>query len=393
MQRSSRVVLFAGLMLLAAPPAVAADDDFTIAVSTDRRAYQLGDAVELLLTVANATSETRPLPYPCPCCVYEMWIENAAGEAIANEIQLACPQVTGEWTFGPFESRIFALHTWWQAPGGFPFPNPPPTQLVAPGTYRVVVEWHSRGRIVSAPFVICDGSCPEPRSLFLPAAGNNPGLHGTRWTTDLEIQGLGGGDAAVTLSLLAHGVANPDPATLEVVVSDLGTRRLANILGDWFDHNGQAALHVEVVGGDIYVASRTYNTDSSGTFGQAVPTVPAADARHRLLLPNLRHDPDRWRTNIGLVNLQPTSVDLLMILAPTGIRGPGPATAFPVTLAPHEYRQFNDVFAYVGATRIDQGAARIVTDPPGLAVAYASVIDNRTGDAVFVAALPDPTGE
>jgi hypothetical protein len=32
-------------------------------------------------------------------------------------------------------------------------------------------------------------------------------------------------------------------------------------------------------------------------------------------------------------------------------------------------------------------------EPPGLVVAYASVIENRTGDAVFVAVLPDPTGD
>jgi hypothetical protein len=381
-----RALLATCFTILAALPAVAADEAFTISVATDRAAYQVGETVEILFTVANASAEEQTLPYPCPCCVHEMWIENAFGEVVATELQLACPQVTGEWRFGPFESRIFALHTWWQEPGDFPFPNPPPAETVPPGTYRVVVEWHSKGRTVSAPFVICEATCPEPRSLVLPAAGNNPGLHGAVWTTDLEMHSLGGGDAVVTMSLLAHGVGNPQPATREVLVPNHGTRRLANVLGELFDHHGPAALHLEVRGGDVHVSSRTFNTDDAGTYGQAVPAVPASYARPRLLLPNLRHAAGEWRTNIGLVNLRPEAAEVRVVLDPTQMGGP--AHPVDVVLAPYEYRQLNDVFAPVVDLPVLQGHAWVEVEPPGLVLAYASVVDNRTGDAVFTPGVP-----
>ncbi|HSL17492.1 MAG TPA: hypothetical protein VLB51_06255 [Methylomirabilota bacterium] len=381
-----RALLATCFTMLAALPVVAADEVFTISVATDRAAYQVGETVEILFTVANASAEAQILPYPCPCCVHEMWIENAFGEVVATELQLACPQVTGEWRFGPFESRIFALHTWWQEPGDFPFPNPPQAETVPPGTYRVVVEWHSKGRTVSAPFVICEGTCPEPRSLVLPAAGNNPGLHGAVWTTDLEMHSLGGGDAVVTMSLLAHGVGNPQPATREVPVPNHGTRRLTNVLGEWFDHHGPAALHLEVRGGDVHISSRTFTTDDEGTYGQAVPAVPASDARPRLLLPNLRHAAGEWRTNIGLVNLRPEMSSVRVVLHPRPAGGP--AHPVDVVLAPYEYRQLNDVFAPFVDLPVLQGHAWVEVEPPGLVLAYASVVDNRSGDAVFTPGVP-----
>jgi hypothetical protein len=245
-------------------------------------------------------------------------------------------------------------------------------------------------RVTSAPFVICDGVCPEPRSLVIQAAGNNPGLHGTSWSTDLVFQGLGGGDTIVTVSMLEHGPAGTRAQPVEIVVPDLETLHIANVLEHLFGHEGQAALFLDIQGGDLHVSSRTINTTDTGTFAQAVPPVSADIGRSAILVPGLRHGDRIWRTNLGIINLKPWDQDLHVVVN----TGAGSAIPIgPITLGPYEYRQINDIFRGL----IDQ-EQELLTASVWIAdsrensysafLAYGSVIDNRTGDAVFVPGEP-----
>ncbi len=55
------------------------------------------------------------------------------------------------------------------------------------------------------------------------------------------------------------------------------------------------------------------------------------------------------------------------------------------TLKPYEHRQVNDAFHAVGADDVPDGYAvvRTTTEGGGF-IAYASVVDNGSGDAVFL---------
>ncbi len=151
------------------------------------------------------------------------------------------------------------------------------------------------------------------------------------------------------------------------------------MLESLFDHEGSAALHLEICGGALHVSSRTFNTGEDGTFGQVVPAVPASDAARNLILPNLRHAPGKWRTNIGLINPRgyPKVVSVVLL--------GGPMWVNEVRLGPFEYRQINDAFA--GKNTNENATAHLYSDV-GPILAYGSVIDNRTGDAVFVQGEP-----
>jgi hypothetical protein len=379
------------LVILAAAPAVADYEEFTIAVSTDRRIYDLGEPVNITLTVSNSTAEPQIHSYGCSCCVHELWIEDSQGDVIATERQLACPMVTGQMEFDAFESKSKGAAPWWQNPGDFGYNDPPPhAENVPPGTYRVVVDWRRKGRFYSAPFVICDGECPEPRALVIPAAGNNQGMHGTSWSTDLEIRHLGGVDSLVKVSLLEHGSSNQPALSEEVEVGNLESLVVEDVLESLFDHDGQAALHLEIRGGDVHVSSRTFNTDDRGSFGQAVPALSVGESRSEILVPDLRHEDGVWRSNIGLVNFSARAivVDIELVVSYHGFD----ASLEPLNLAPFEYRQLNDVFQgrFHPLLDIESACARIVASDQtwGLFVAYGSVIDNRTGDAVFVEGIP-----
>lgn len=234
-----------------------------------------------------------------------------------------------------------------------------------------------------------DDSCSEePRGLWIPAAGNTTGLNGTLWNTDLEFQGLSfttdnPNDSSVKIALFKHGVANTHPAMAEIEVDRhfFATTRIENVLDSVFDHEGSAALHLEIRGGSLNVSSRTFNIGDDGTFGQVIPAIPASEAAQNLVLPNLRHAPGEWRTNIGLIN--PSGYPKVVSIVLLG----GGMWVSEIRLGPFEYRQINEVFA--GKHTNENVTAHLYSET-GPILAYGSVIDSRTGDATFVTARPLP---
>jgi hypothetical protein len=97
---------------------------------------------------------------------------------------------------------------------------------------------------------------------------------------------------------------------------------------------------------------------------------------------HLRGGPGR-RTNLGLVNLADAHIEVVLgLYASDG----SPLGTVTTTLHPHGQRQITDVFALVGAAP-EHGFAT-VTSPSRHArlLAYASVVDTSSGDAVFIGA-------
>ena len=59
------------------------------------------------------------------------------------------------------------------------------------------------------------------------------------------------------------------------------------------------------------------------------------------------------------------------------------------TLRPYEMDQYDKIFDDVGAGTVNNGYAVVrVTTEDGKVLAYASVVDNRSGDPVYVQAQP-----
>lgn len=382
------------LWILVAMPCSAINEEFVIGVSTDRRVYQLGEAVEITGTVTNGAAEEHYIKYDGNSCFsYSLWIENSQAEIVARGSRVCSLALVDGDHIDPFTSFPLTASQWWQNIGKFGGTHTPPhPEHVGPGTYRVVVDYYLKDRAYSAPFVICDGVCLEPRSLVIPAAGNNPGLNGTSWSTDLGLQSLGGGDTLITISMLEHGSAGFQQApSVEIVLPDLETLHVTNVLQSLFDYSGQAALHLEILGGDVHASSRTVNTSEAGTFAQTVPAVPVNTARSAILVPGVRHADGAWRTNLGVINFLGLETILDVVLN----TGTGSAIPIgPITLGPYEYRQLNDVFRDVVDPQTELLAANAWIAAPQLGgawtsiLAYGSVIDNRTGDAVFVQGIP-----
>ena len=225
-------------------------------------------------------------------------------------------------------------------------------------------------------------------TLYVPAAANAEGANGTQWRTDLQVKAMGDTGATFTVELLVTGADNSTPPTVQQSLAAGESLRLGNLLGSEFGVTGTAALRVTATDGRVLVSSRTYNDDPGGTYGQTVPAVGDDSAvtfggSATLIQLSRSADPATgFRTNLGFLNVTDGRVPVVVELFAADGSSLGAVTR---NLKPFEHRQINDVFAAVGADDVADGYAVARTDDEdGRFICYASVVDNRSGDAVFI---------
>jgi len=226
------------------------------------------------------------------------------------------------------------------------------------------------------------------QTLVLPAAANAAGANLTNWRTDLQIKAPDTQSATFTIELLESGQNNSAPDAIESTVGAGQSLRLDNILETEFSFTGTSALRVSATEGGIIASSRTYNDNPGGTYGQTVPAVAVEDgfgfgSEATLILLSRSPDPSvGFRTNIGFVNLVGTQTRMEIDLFAADGSELGTMNR---NLKPFEYRQVNDVFHAAGADDVADGYAVVrTTSEDGRFIAYASVVDNGSGDAVFL---------
>ena len=226
------------------------------------------------------------------------------------------------------------------------------------------------------------------QTLMIPVSANAEGVNQTRWRTDLQVKTQGDVEASFTIELLETGVDNSEPTTILRTITAGESLRLGNVLETGFGFAGTAALRVTATDGGILATSRTYNDDPGGTYGQTVPAVAAGEAfpfgRGATLI-QLSRSPDPsagFRTNIGFVSLVDSQTTIEIDLFEADGTHLGSLTR---NLRPFGYRQVNDAFHAVGADDVPDGYAIVnTTSDDGRFIAYASVVDNGSGDAVFI---------
>jgi hypothetical protein len=239
--------------------------------------------------------------------------------------------------------------------------------------------------IVVAAAAAISGSA---QTLYIPAAANAEGVNQTRWRTDLEVKAEGEQAATFRIELLESGVDNSAAMSLDGIAGAGSCVRFSNLLETGFGFTGTGALRLTATSGRILATSRTFNDDPHGTYGQTVPAVAEGGSTpfgSRVTLIQLSRSGDPatgFRTNIGLVNVVGRSITVTVDLF---LADGSPLGSITRTLKPFEHRQINDAFHAAGADDVGDGFAvvRTLTDG-GRFIAYASVVDNRSGDAVFL---------
>jgi len=230
-------------------------------------------------------------------------------------------------------------------------------------------------------------------AYFIPAAALAAGLEGAFFQTDVDINNAGAGADTFAFLWLPRGENNSEPMQSSGYSIGAGESiRFENVLSDVFGAEPNVAGALAVVSNttDLKIMSRTYDVsqaDTLGTFGQALPGVPAADLigqneTKRIIFMSENED---LRANLGCVNGVNDNVPIDI----TTYDSEGTMLETQrMTLGPWSNNQINQIFlasaptnGYVDVTSIKANAGFYC---------YGSVLDNGSNDPTSI--LPTEYG-
>lgn len=219
-----------------------------------------------------------------------------------------------------------------------------------------------------------------PRPLVVPAVANAPGAHSTRWRSDLWIvNGTGVGETARLKFFHSDGTVSE-----RVIVVDAGSSRLLpDVVRELFGTEGTGWIRID--DSMLTVTSRTWNDDPTGSFGQFIGAAAPAETvveGETVIVPAAVNDDD-FRTNVGITEGSGDGPALVQIevMDRSGLL----ACSAMVALGPLQHRQMS--LGQLGCGTLDGGRIEVShLDGAGRIVAYASIVDQKTGDPSYVRA-------
>ncbi len=232
----------------------------------------------------------------------------------------------------------------------------------------------------------CSSTGIKPTTRFIAAAARATGLENTFWVTDLAIANFTPSAAVFNIAYLAKDQANSTPDNRAFSLQSGQQVMIRDVFDSVFGLEGaNGALRVTTSHPDVRVTSRTFNAaGASGTYGQFIPAqdrIEALGAGEQGALLQLQEGA-AFRSNVGLLNVTAGQVEVSVSL----YLGSGALVGtWTRTLRPYEMVQATQIFVAVGAGTVDNGFAVVeVLTSGGEVMAFASVVDNGSGDPVFI---------
>ena len=267
------------------------------------------------------------------------------------------------------------------------------------GTYTVRVSARNSLDAATAPageaqgnIVITDApAIPEYRFL-LPVTAYTAGQGGSAWRTDVQIYNP---DPQVSEAkpLIMEATFKGLTKTLTMIKA---THIYENFLGNLLDlqkeDSGPVIITTKSAATPPQIWTRTYTQTANGTFGQFIPAIRidniggggAVDPTVYYMA-GLRHDA-RYRTNVGFLNPNTAPIQVTVTVYDSAKFKIG---EFPLTLQPFQLDQFQ-LASKVANLPDDEPFSVKIDGPAGnWVVAYASYIDGRSNDPVYIQALPE----
>jgi hypothetical protein len=273
-------------------------------------------------------------------------------------------------------------------------------------TFRVVSNDPARPT-VDIPFA-CSTSAPTLETIapasalatagtngrIVAASANSPGFADTYWVTDLKVENTSPEDSSFRILFLRANQPNATAPSASFRLAPGATLAIDDVVGTGLFGQSSVSgailvLPTSPADSALVVASRTYNrlpAGQPGTFGQyigGVAPVAAVDAGSPQWLAGLACGVAR-RTNVGAVNLGSTLAKVRFEIR-NGADGALLGSPVEILLDPFGQKQVN-LFgsAGIGSQEVPHALAKITLVEGSTAVAYASVIDNLSGDPIYV---------
>ena len=251
-----------------------------------------------------------------------------------------------------------------------------------------------------------NGSVGASNEIFIPVVGSVPGINNTMWRTDLTLYNNNQSGSGPTTMYMQYFPEGSTSSTAQVTaassLSPGATQMNADIAAALFNNTltGIGALRI-LTSGSVFANARVYNDQSSlgkGTFGQNVPGLTRAQAVSQGILVGTINTfsanasaSTNARTNIGLFNPSDSATSVALQLRNNG---GGIVATNIITLGPWQHMQMplagaaGAAFPFVTGDVPSSSVSFLAGSP---IYAYASVVDNVSGDGSFILPSVDQT--
>ncbi|TFG40192.1 MAG: choice-of-anchor D domain-containing protein, partial [Candidatus Aminicenantes bacterium] len=248
--------------------------------------------------------------------------------------------------------------------------------------YASVVDDASHDPTLVAPQLI--GSDVAGVDLIIAAAAAQPGAGNTSWRSQLDGGNASDGERSVTVEYVR--AAGTSIASMPLAIATGATLHFDDVVGGLFGETGKGWLRLSASGTGIHAASRTFNNDADGTYGQLIPALPisaATGSGTTAVLAGLSSETG-FRTNLGLTSVAAVdSTCSLNLLAGDGSL----IQELSVILPAAGFVQLERVLAGQ-AGFVGTAWATVECTGDGTAFfAHASVVDETTGDPTYIPAV------
>lgn len=361
-------------------------DGSTGSAATATHVYANAGTYTIVLTIANATQSSqasRTITVNAP-------IPSLPSVSAFFEYTPATPRAGDSVGFSDTSSGSPTSWSWSFGDGATSTAKNPSHTFAAAGTYNVTLTATNGGSASSATRQVTVVSAGGTYRSLIPASAQTNGASGSVWRTELTI--FNAGDDGFSVQIIFIPSAGGSMQTRTIFLSPKETVTYGNALLDVFGmSSGAGALAIEASSGfstpNLKVSSRTFTTGSSGTYGQAVPSVDGSDMQPSLMITGMEVDAD-YRTNIGLVNRSASAVGATLTL----FSGGSVIGSKDVTVPANNFSQtaLTSYFPALSDGSFDRLTLSIQTPSSSALSAYASVVDNRTQDPVYIQARTTP---
>ena len=200
-----------------------------------------------------------------------------------------------------------------------------------------------------------------------------PGANGTNFVSDVRLLNRGGQSRTVMLVFTptgADGRATFSAAQVELPAGEVVA--LDDVVASLFTTTGGGQLQIGASADDVLATSRTYTRANGGSYGQFIPATESSALSYVTQLKSAA----AFRSNVGFAETAGAAgvVRVSLYDGPTGER----FVQFDQAVAPFSHVQFpvSGRGLLLAELRVIDGDARIAS--------YGSVIDNQTGDSIYV---------
>ena len=258
-----------------------------------------------------------------------------------------------------------------------------------PGTYTVSLTVSNAVSSAATTHQIVVTQAQLTTRALVSAAAQTNGQGGSVWRTELTL--FNAGSDMLTVNLIFIPSSGNAVQSRGIFLGAKQSVTYANALVDLYGIQigaGAIAIEATSVGStpQLRITSRTFTDGATGTYGQAVPSVGSSDFSGTLYLTGMATNAS-YRTNIGLVNRGGSNATATLALYDAN--GAFVASA-NVSVPADNFQQsgITQFFPNIASRSYDALSLRVTSNAPDAISVYASVIDNRTQDPVYIQATP-----